>query len=88
MRRLASLIAGVKEFWFEVAERGSGRKLWVMAWFEPSRRGERDRHGLPLEPDEPGELRIARAEDKSGRPVAHAAMEKEWKRKARALLRF
>jgi len=78
----------VKKFWFEVRERDSGRWLWVEAAFQPPRCGERDRFGLPLEPDEPAQLRIVRAEDRRGAKVAHRSMEAELMRTARALLGF
>ncbi len=82
-------VAGVKEFWFEVQDRGSGRWLWVETAFAPPRRGERDPCGVPLEPDEPAELFIVRVEDRAGAEVPYgAAMESDFLRTARALLGF
>lgn len=61
--------------WFETRHPTTGERLEVELAYERPHRGVRDRFGVPEEPDEPGELQIARVRSREGEIVDFSPIE-------------
>ena len=60
-------------FLFHTAHLQTGELIEVQAMGYRPRRGVRDRFGIPLEPDDEGEVVIEHVWNRAGEPIAFAA---------------
>lgn len=63
------------DFRFDAVVPQTGEPVEAAARYCPARRGLRDRHGVPLEPDDPEELILLQVRNRAGEPVPFGGFE-------------